>query len=212
MSTSYHIIMADIISSRQINKKDDFMRQFKALTNLANQEFKNHIISPLTITLGDEFQGVVDSSETLFKLLFFLDESIIAAKYSFELRYSMVYGEIETEINKKIAYEMYGSGLTKAREALKNVKLSGDNYFISLNQKTDNQLSLCMKLYQSIKSEWKLSEFEIVSAFLNNNDYKDLKRMGLYKTRSGAWKKGKSLRINEYNIIKQLIFNIIDNE
>ena len=107
---------------------------------------------------------------------------------------------------------MYGSGLTKAREALKNVKLSGDNYFISLNQKTDNQLSLCMKLYQSIKSEWKLSEFEIVSAFLNNNDYKDLKRMGLYKTRSGAWKKGKSLRINEYNIIKQLIFNIIDNE
>ena len=211
MSAKYHIMMADIISSRQINKSDDFMGQFKELTQWANREFKGQIISPLTITLGDEFQGIVDSVQTLFELLFFLEESIIAKQYSFELRYSMVYGEIETEINKKIAYEMYGPGLTKAREALKIAKDSGNNYFIRLNQGIDDQLGLCVQLYQSIKSEWKFSEYEIVSAFLMHNDYKDLKRMGLYKTRSGAWKKGKSLRIDEYNIIKQLIFNIISN-
>ncbi len=212
MAASHHIIMADIISSRHIHKNDDFMHQFKALVKLANTEFAHHIISPLTITLGDEFQGIVNSTKTLFDLLFFLEEQIIEAHYPYGLRYSLVFGEIETEINKEIAYEMYGPGLTRAREALTTAKETGDNYFIAINEHLDDQLRLCMKLYQSIKSEWKLSEFEIVSAFLKHKDYKDLKRIGLYKTRSGAWKKGKSLRIDEYNIVKQLVFQIIGNE
>jgi len=211
MSKSYNIIMADIISSRQIDKKDDFMGQFKELTNLVNKEFKNQIISPLTITLGDEFQGIVKNPKSLFELLFFLEESIIVNQYHFKLRYSIVYGEIDTKINEKIAYEMYGLGLTKAREALKTLKETGDNYFIHLNNTKDLQLRLCMKLYQSIKEDWKTSEYEIVSAFLEKDDYKDVKEMGLYKTRSGAWKKRKSLQIEEYTIIKKLILNIIEN-
>lgn len=209
MAARHYIIMADIISSRYIKKGEDFMGQFKNLTTQANENFQRQIVSPLTITLGDEFQGIVDSAKTLFQLVFFLEEQRIKAGYTFQLRYSLVYGEIETEINTKIAYEMYGSGLTKAREALKTAKETGNHYFIDLQGTTDDQLRLCTKLYQSIKSEWKLSEFEIVAAFLKHKDYKDLKRIGLYKTRSGAWKKGKSLRIEEYNTIKELIFLIL---
>ncbi|MDT0607544.1 SatD family protein [Croceitalea rosinachiae] len=209
MEQGYNIIMADIISSRQINKKDDFMRQFKELTHLVNDEFKNQILSPLTITLGDEFQGIVKGPKSLFELLFFLEESIIANQYPFKLRYSLVYGEIDTKINEEIAYEMYGPGLTMAREALKTLKETGDNYFIHLNSTKDVQLSLCMKLYQSIKSDWKNSDYKIISAFLENDDYKNLKKMGLYKTRSGPWKKRKTLRIEEYNIIKNIILNIL---
>ena len=59
MAARHYIIMADIISSRTIDKKEDFMGQFKALTSLANKRFKDSIVSPLTITLGDEFQGIV---------------------------------------------------------------------------------------------------------------------------------------------------------
>jgi len=209
MAATHYIIMADIISSRNIRKDEGFMGQFKRLTNLANQAFEEKIISPLTITLGDEFQGIVDSAHTLFELVFFLEEQSIAAGYSFQLRYSLVHGEIETEINTEIAYEMYGAGLTKAREALKLTKETKENYYVALNGPVDTQLQLCMKLYQSVKSEWKIAEYEVIAAFLKHNDYKDLKKMGLYKTRSGAWKKGKSLRIEEYNTVKELIFLIL---
>ena len=205
----HYIIMADVISSRTITKENDFMGQFKQLIEETNKTFASNILSPLTITLGDEFQGVVDSAETLFKLLFFLEEEIIARNYGFQMRYSMVYGAIETEINTKIAYEMYGSGLTKAREALKQLKSTGQHYAIELHSKIDEQLQLCTMLYQSIKLDWKRIEFEIITAFLKHNDYKDLVRIGLYKTRSGAWKKGKSLRIEEYNAVKKLIFLIL---
>ena len=209
MATHHYIIMADIISSRDIAKEEDFMGQFKSLTHLANEQFKGQIVSPLTITLGDEFQGIVDSTQTLFELVFFLEEQRLEAGYTFQLRYSLVYGEIETEINTEIAYEMYGTGLTQAREGLQRAKDSGHHYYVDLQLEPEVQLQLCLELYQSIKSEWKPREYAIVAAFLKHKDYKDLERIGLYKTRSGAWKKGKSLRIDEYHTIKRLIFLIL---
>lgn len=211
MAARHYIIMADIISSRTIDKKEDFMGQFKALTSLANKRFKDSIVSPLTITLGDEFQGIVDSAQTLFELVFFLEEQRIEAGYTFHLRYSLVHGEIETEINTKIAYEMYGAGLTQAREGLQKAKDADQHYYVDLKEVPEEQLKLCLQLYQSIKTEWKPKEYKIVAAFLKHNDYKDLEKMGLYKTRSGAWKKGKSLRIDEYHTVKRLIFLILKN-
>ncbi len=209
MATRHYIIMADIISSRHIKKGEDFMGQFKHLTTLANEKFQRQIVSPLTITLGDEFQGIVDSAQVLFELVFFLEEQRIEAGYTFQLRYSLVYGEIETEINTKIAYEMYGAGLTQAREGLQHAKDSGHHYYVNLQPVPEAQLKLCLELYQAIKSDWKPREYKIIAAFLKHNDYKDLERMGLYKTRSGAWKKGKSLRIDEYHTVKRLIFLIL---
>lgn len=209
--SAYHIIMADIISSSRIDKRKDFMKDFRSLVDSTNQTFKKDILSPLTITLGDEFQGIVADTITMFKMLFFIEEEIIIKKYPFSLRYSAIYGEIDTKINTEIAYEMYGSGLTKARGALKTTKETGSNYYVNLNSKKDKQLALCFKLYQSIKSEWKFSEYQIIAAFLQYNDYKDLEKIGLYKTRSGAWKKRKSLRMEEYNIIKELIFSILQH-
>ena len=135
------------------------MGQFKSLTLKANQQFKSQIISPLTITLGDEFQGIVDTVQTLFELVFFLEEQRIEAGYTFQLRYSLVYGEIETKVNTKIAYEMYGSGLTQAREGLQVAKESGQQYYIDVKSVQEEHLRLCLKLYQSNKSEWIPKEY-----------------------------------------------------
>lgn len=208
-SKKYHILMADIIRSRDIANGEGFMDQFKALVALANEKFKDSVISPLTITLGDEFQGIVKNSEALFKLLFFIDETILKEGYQFQLRYSLVFGDIQTEINTEIAHEMYGAGLTMARESLKHVKKEGHNHFIALNDKKDPLLTPCMRLYQSIKEDWKTADHNTISAFLEHDDYKDLKDIGIYKTRSGAWKKRKTLRIEEYLIIKDLVFKIL---
>ncbi len=207
MKNFHYIIMADIIGSREL--PTDFMDQFHQLADHANAAFKDHILSPLTITLGDEFQGIVADPATLFNLLFYLDEYSIKNNYGFHLRYSLVYGEIQTEVNPKIAHEMYGLGLTKAREALTTIKESNDRFHLDLRDKTNEQLSLCLRLYQSITSEWKSSDYPVIAAFLTYKDYKTLQEIGLYKTTSGPWKKRKTLRIEEYSIVKELIFAIL---
>ena len=211
MSKKHFLLMADIVGSRALDKREDFMGTFKELTQNVNSHFKQQIVSPLTITLGDEFQGIVLNAKTLFEVVFYLEEQLIEQGQPFQLRYSMVYGLIETPINPKIAYEMYGPGLTTARELLQSAKDNGQYYAVNLQESLTEKLSLCMHLYQSIKTAWKPTELSIVSAFIKYQDYKDLARIGLYKTRSGAWKKGKSLRIEDYRTVKALIFLILKN-
>ena len=68
-----------------------------------------------------------------FELLFYLDEQLIKYQYKFQLRYSLHYGTIDTEINIQTAHNMYGQGLTDARHALNELKKSPSHYFVNLN-------------------------------------------------------------------------------
>ena len=53
----YFIVMGDIIKSSQYTY--DELKTFRKVVDNINQDYD--LISPLTITLGDEFQGIVES-------------------------------------------------------------------------------------------------------------------------------------------------------
>ncbi|MEM7040107.1 MAG: SatD family protein, partial [Bacteroidota bacterium] len=57
--TNQFIIMADIIDSRMPGDSNHWMQSFQALVIHMNQHHKSRIASPLTVTIGDEFQGIV---------------------------------------------------------------------------------------------------------------------------------------------------------
>lgn len=87
--------MADIIGSQ---KKDSqkLMNDFKELVKDSNEKFQDFIASPLTITLGDEFQEVLKNIETATKIIIFFEEESIHKKLFFKLRYVIKEGEIDT--------------------------------------------------------------------------------------------------------------------
>jgi hypothetical protein len=61
-------------------------------------------------------------------------------------------------------------------------------------------------LYDSLKSEWKVSHSRAIELYLENPDYKYLTEKELYENNSGAWKIVNSLKLEEYITIKELIF------
>lgn len=203
---NYSILMADIISSRSKNSKE-LMSQFKELIKQINLIFKSDILSPLTITLGDEFQGVVKSDEVAIKIIFALEECIVQHEYKFKLKYVLNNGIIDTEINKKNAYEMLGEGLTKARKLLNENKGSENRFLISLNEKDDfkeEYINKVFLIYQNYVDNWKSKDMKAVYNFLKYDDYKIVGNI-LNIDRSSAWRRKKSLNINEYKITKELI-------
>ena len=121
----------------------------------------------------------------------------------FKLRYVLVNGEIETPINRKIAYGMLGEGLTRARETINNQKKSGERFFF-LTDKNASELNSLFILYQSFIDDWKPRDFKIVSDFINLDDYKLVAEKN-QKSVSLMWKRRKSLKIKEYKTIKNLI-------
>lgn len=201
----YIIIMADIIDSGKKNQKK-LMVNFKRVINEVNSLNSDLLLSPMTITLGDEFQGVAKNIESAINLLFLIQEKIIKYKANFKLRYVIVEGSIATPLNRKIAHGMLGEGLTNARKLLETSKDEAKNYQIELKDKNKSQaLVNALFLYQSIVDSWEMNkDEELIGTFIALDDYK-LVAEKLDKTRSLMWKRRKSLRIDEYIAAKATI-------
>jgi len=204
--------MADIIKSRNENP-NQLMTKFKSLVNTINKEQKKLILTPLTITLGDEFQGIASSMENGVNLIFAIEEMIIKKGLNIKLRYVLNYGKIETKINTLIAHEMLGEGLTYSRKKLESSKKEDQRFKIINNSKEnpDEYINEAFSLYQDIVDNWKAKDLETVSKFLVFDDYKIVAEK-INTNASSAWRRKKSLKINEYASIKKIILHLLENQ
>jgi len=198
------VLMADIIESSSYSG-DKLMSDFKALVDQVNTKFASSISSPLTITLGDEFQGVIKDLNSAVQIVFAIDELLLKRSINYKLRYVINYGKIDTPINKKSSHEMLGEGLTGARQFLEELKTNDAKVLISgLENKKQAELNLAFVLYRSLYDDWNEKDKKPAYDFLQNVDYKELARINK-KAVSTMWRKKKSLKIEDFKASKQLI-------
>ncbi|MEQ8413799.1 MAG: SatD family protein [Imperialibacter sp.] len=200
----YFVLMGDIVgSSEKIGAT--LMTSFKSVIQSANGNFSNQILSPLTITLGDEFQGVVHDLRSVIDIIFHIDQSLIGTNPEFRIRYSMQYGPIDTPVNKENAHGMLGEGLTRARKGLEEMKQKKLHYrMVTTDSQTDDMLNGLFRLYDSFYSDWSKNDREYLERFFEQDDYKWVGEQ-LSKDPSTVWRKRISLKLDEFNIAKELI-------
>lgn len=196
--------MADVVKSRNGPQQvvADYLKQ---LTNAINNQRKAEILSPFTVTLGDEFQGVPASEVAGLQMIIQMEEMLLEWGVPFTLRYVLGRGAIETSINKEIAHGMLGKGLTETREQLNRLKKE-DTRFLVFGTKNDGYYNNLFTLYQSVKDDWNTKDSKLITDFLRYDDYKTVADKN-DKTWSQMWKRKKTLKIKEYNIIKQMILD-----
>jgi SatD family protein len=166
------------------------MDKFKDLTNTVNKIFAKNFLSPLTITLGDEFQGVLRSLQSGTEAIIGFEETIIEKNADFKLRYILNFGEIRTDLNPIRAYEMLGEGLTTAREQLDSQKHRDRRFLIRSDAQLTEPINLAFFWYQSLVDGWNVSDYELVSAFWEYKDYKKVADF-IHKDRSSVWRREK---------------------
>ncbi len=198
------VLMADIIKSR-LQTPTVMMQGFKNLASVINSLHKEDSISPITITLGDEFQAVAKSLKGGVKIIISFEEEIIKEMLDFKMRYVLCYGDIQTPLNTAMAYGMLGPGLSDARRRLDEMKRSEQRFCFCLgNENMTKKFSNMFLLYQFFVDKWKPKSFPIVSEFLKESDYKAVAKT-LDRDPSLIWKRKKSLKIKEYLALKTLI-------
>ena len=203
-SNIYPILMGDVVSSSTFDG-EILRKQLKSLVESSNKDFKANILSPLTITLGDEFQGVLESKSTGIDLLFHFEETVLKNEFNFKLHYVLLMGEIETEINPKIAHEMLGSGLSEARELLSTKKRDRKRFKFKLqNKEQTDQLYRIFEVLDAIILNWKKEDYLIIYDMIQNENDSEVGELH-GKNRDQIWKRRKTLMINEYNLLKDFI-------
>jgi len=127
-----------------------------------------------------------------------------------KIRYVLNYGDIDTPLNPDQAYQMLGRGLSQTREMLQNLKKNGSRFLIkSENTRLSEKLNQAFSIYQSLVDDWKVKDYEVVSAFLKHRDYKIVAK-NLGRNTSSMWRKEKSLKINEYLAVKEILLFLLD--
>jgi hypothetical protein len=196
--------MADIVRSSGENAKA-LMRSFQIVVNAVNKQHQKQILSPLTITLGDEFQGIVRNVKAALQIIFDLEQHSMTATVPFTLRYVLVEGVVETGINKAKAHGMLGPGLTEARERLNAMKTTLNRFEVALKDTSRTEdLNLMLVIMQGIANQWTKAQKGIVATYLRLGDYK-LVAEKLRRDPTSAWRRQRSLMITEYNAIQTLM-------
>lgn len=112
------VVIADIIASRSVDDRAPFQRHLKALLERVSRTSRGSLLSPYTLTLGDEFQAVYGACDTLFADL----QRITLAIHPVQLRFALGYGTLSTDLNRAAALEMDGPAFNSARTLMNRLK------------------------------------------------------------------------------------------
>lgn len=129
MQTHMAVIMGDLVGSEAIQSPASLHQRFNAAVDQANRQQRANLRSPLTITLGDEFQGLATDLTTALTLTRALRYDLM--QHGVDCRFVVGQVQIQTPLNPDKAWNMMGPGLGEARKKL-NEKQSGQMYRFSL--------------------------------------------------------------------------------
>ncbi|TVQ14329.1 MAG: hypothetical protein EA364_04630 [Balneolaceae bacterium] len=109
------VLIGDLIESRKLSDRERSTTQsdLNKVLDQINRD-TNGILSPWTITLGDEFQAVYRSGGHLFLHLWM----VMAAIHPIYARFSISTGTITTPINRRQAIGMDGPAFHAARDGI----------------------------------------------------------------------------------------------
>ena len=199
-----YILMGDIIGSSEYEARP-LRGEFLQLTASCNKTLKEGILSPYTVTLGDEFQGVARSLPAAIEAIFYMEETAFRRGLLFKIRYVTVHGQIDTPVNRLKAYNMMGAGLTKAREILTD-KGRGDRrfHFDPADTYIMNQLNRLFVVVDGLNDRWDVADALLILDMLYNTNNEEVgSKHG--KNRSQIWKRRKHLLVEEYRALKEVI-------
>ena len=96
---TYAAIIGDIKDSRKLDTRKQIQKNLNHILNQLNTEYSFDISAKFTITLGDEFQGLLHNCTNLLHIT----ETIQREMYPVKLRFGIGVGEITTDINPELA-------------------------------------------------------------------------------------------------------------
>jgi hypothetical protein len=163
---NYLVLIADIVGSKSIVKREITQEKLSNVLNLLSKN-NSSLVSPYTITLGDEFQAVFSKADSVF----FETMEILSAVYPVKIRYSFGIGEIHTPINHKIALGMDGPAFYNARKGINKLKNSGDLYsFEGLSTPQSKLIQESLSLFSYTCKNWTQNRLRVFSSINKKDD------------------------------------------
>ncbi len=192
----YFAIIGDFISSKRLENRNDAQKKLKTCLDSVNQNYKELLASQFSITLGDEFQGLLLPEAPIFQLIDDINQSLV----DYKIRFGIGLGEIVTDINPEQSIGADGPAYWYAREAITYIHQKNDygntQVAIRLADKEKAQiLNTLLAAGEAIKSNWRSSQLSLLSGLLS---------MGIYDENFEKGQLAELLQLNSSALSKRL--------
>lgn len=214
MNNTATILMADVVKSGT-HDAAALGRHLNTTIKAANRSKPNGIMSPLTVTLGDEFQGVCQSVVHGVRTMLWLEHRLRAKPLvvdgqfdAYSLRYVLHQGTISTPINRDRAHGMLGPGLTRARYLLNQKDRSRPRFQIEVNDSTiSRRLQIAFNVLDELGRDLKVTDYAFIEALLQeSNSEKVAKKFGRHRT--SVERRRRNLYIEAIKNTESLIYDL----
>ncbi len=204
----YVAIIGDIIDSKKMADRKAIQKKFKSVLTDINTKYAEDIAAKFTITLGDEFQGLLENRNNIFQIVSEIEMAMIPV----EFRFGVGIGAIDTDINLDNSLEIDGPAYHRARKMIKEIESRESQYTerqsnIMIcseieNAEIDELLNSILSVCTALKSKWTERQKEIIYAYLTSdeNQYKAADILNI-----GQPSVNKALRNSRYYTYKSAI-------
>lgn len=170
----YLALIADVIDSKMVQERFDLQNQVEKTLQKMNELFGDYLASRFTLTLGDEFQALLEVDAPVFQII---DTLRLELKPT-QLRFGIGLGEIVTDIDPLQSIGADGPAYWNARAAINLVHQKNDYgntqiYFSSGKENQDFFVNALIASGEAIRSGWRDSQEEILLNLLNRSVYSE---------------------------------------
>ena len=165
-------LIADVIDSKMVQERFDLQKQVEKTLQKMNELFGDYLASRFTLTLGDEFQALLEVDAPVFQIIDTLRSELTPT----QLRFGIGLGEIVTDIDPLQSIGADGPAYWNARAAINLVHQKNDYgntqiYFSSAKEKQDFFVNALIASGEAIRSGWRGSQEEILLDLLKRCVY-----------------------------------------
>jgi hypothetical protein len=114
----YCAIIGDIVKSKEIKNRQEIQDRFKRVIEEINNEYSEFIASKFTVTLGDEFQGLLYTPHISYHLI----KDINKKMNPIGLVFGVGIGTMDTYFNKELSIGADGPAYHYARKMVGRAK------------------------------------------------------------------------------------------
>ena len=170
----YLALIADVIDSKMVQERLDLQKQVEKTLQKMNELFGDYLASRFTLTLGDEFQALLEVDAPVFQII----DTLRLELNPTQLRFGIGLGEIVTAIDPLQSVGADGPAYWNARAAINFVHQKNDYgntqiYFSSGKENKDFFVNALIASGEAIRSSWRDSQEEILLNLLKRSVYSE---------------------------------------
>lgn len=168
-ASTYAVLMGDLVKSERSEAPSDLHVRFNQAIERQNHARRKLLASPLTITLGDEFQSLVTSFTVAAAIARDIRLELLNA--GIDCRFALGAARLTTPLNTQRAWNMMGPGLSATRERL-NEKKSNSLYrfVVPEDPVLETLLEASGATLTSIERKWSDVQRRDITALLEGED------------------------------------------